>query len=169
MQRTRASMDSAGLILLMIDASAPISESDLAILKSLPTVPVIIVVNKIDLPQLADFSGWQGLSRKYPVVSLSAKEKTGMETLESLIEQLVFEDTAHVSIDVSLDNGRQIECLIAAKRSLASALTAIADEMPLDCVAIDLRAAVSALGQITGETVSDEVVREIFAKFCLGK
>ena len=103
------------------------------------------------------------------VVSLSAKEKTGMETLESLIEQLVFEDTAHVSIDVSLDNGRQIECLIAAKRSLASALTAIADEMPLDCVAIDLRAAVSALGQITGETVSDEVVREIFAKFCLGK
>ena len=95
--------------------------------------------------------------------------KTGLDTLESLIEQMVFADTAHLSIDVCLDNGRQIECLIAAKRSISSALTAIADEMPIDCVAIDLRAAVSALGQITGETVSDEVVREIFAKFCLGK
>ena len=169
MQRTRASMDSAGLILLMIDASAPIGESDLAILRRLPTVPVIIVVNKIDLPQLADLTDWQDLTRKYPVVSLSAKQKTGLDTLESLIEQMVFADTAHLSIDVCLDNGRQIECLIAAKRSISSALTAIADEMPLDCVAIDLRAAVSALGQITGETVSDEVVREIFAKFCLGK
>ena len=169
MQRTRGAMESAGLILLMIDASAPISESDIAILKDLPATPVIVVVNKIDLPQLADLAGWHDLTRKYPVVSLSAKEKAGIDKLEDMIEQLVFANEAHLSIDVCLDNSRHIECLIAAKANLAAAMAAIADGMPLDCVAIDLRAAIQSLGQITGETVSDEVVREIFAKFCLGK
>jgi tRNA modification GTPase len=103
------------------------------------------------------------------VVSLSAKERAGLDKLEDMIEQMIFSDQAHLSIDVCIDNSRQIECLMAAKGNLAAARTAIADRMPMDCIAIDLRSAVLALGQITGETVSDEVVREIFAKFCLGK
>lgn len=169
MQRTRDIMAAAGLVLLLIDASEPIGEADWAILNSVPAIPVIIVVNKSDLPQLADLTQWRAVSQRYPVVCLSAKEKTGLVELEQLIEQTVFSEAAHLSIDGCLDNSRQIECLSLAKQHLLAATGAMDVGLPLDCVAIDLRAAILALGQITGETVSDEVVREIFAKFCLGK
>ena len=169
MQRTRGFMETAGLILFLIDASEPINQADLAILTDLPATPVIIVVNKVDLPQLADLSGWNELSRSYPVVSLSAKERTGLAALEQKIEQLVYSESVHLSSESCLDNTRQIEKLSVARESLLAAYESIQAVLPLDCVAIDLRAAIQALGQLTGETVSDEIVREIFAKFCLGK
>ena len=107
--------------------------------------------------------------RDFPVVSLSAKERSGIEDLENMIEQLILSDGATLSIDGCIDNVRQIECLNTAKQCVLSALGAIREGMPLDCVSIDLRAAIQSLGQITGDTVSDEIVKEIFSKFCLGK
>jgi tRNA modification GTPase len=153
----------------LLDASEAIQAADLDILHSLPATPVIIVVNKVDLPQMADLSGWKELSQTYPVVSLSAKERTGLDELEQMIEKLVFNETAHLSEELCLDNDRQFESLMIAREQLCAAVAALENELPLDCVVIDLRAAVQSLGKITGETVSDEVVREIFAKFCLGK
>jgi len=169
MQRTRGFMETAGLILFLLDASEPINQADLAILNDLPATPVIIVVNKVDLPQLADLSGWNDLARTYPVVSLSAKERTGLAELEQMIEQLVYSESVHLSSESCLDNSRQIESLSLARDCLSAAVESMQALLPIDCVAIDLRAAIQALGQLTGETVSDEVVHEIFAKFCLGK
>ena len=169
MQRTRDSIGTAGLILFLIDSSEPIQTADINILQSLPAVPVIIVVNKTDLPHIADLSGWKELSQEYPVVALSAKERTGLDTLEQMIEKLVFNETMHLSEESCLDNLRHVDSLSAAKEHLVAALSALQERLPLDCVSIDLRSVLFSLGAITGETVSDEVVREIFAKFCLGK
>jgi tRNA modification GTPase len=66
-------------------------------------------------------------------------------------------------------NIRHAECLALAKEQIISAIVALEGSLPIDCIIIDLRAALNSLGQITGETVSDEIVREIFANFCLGK
>ncbi len=169
MQRTRDFITTAGLILFLLDASEPIQAADAQILRNLPSTPVIIVVNKADLPQMADVAGWQELSQAYPVVSLSAKERTGLDDLEQMIEKLVFNETTHLSEELCLDNDRQIESLASARVHMVAAVEALQSCLPLDCVSIDLRGAIVALGKITGETVSDEVVREIFAKFCLGK
>ena len=169
MQRTREFIEAAGLILVMIDATDPFVSDDLAIIKCLPNVPTIIVINKMDLPNLAEFPTWKEVVSNHPVVALSAKERTGIEELENTIEKIILTDSAHISIDGCLDNLRQIDCVISAKDSVLSALSAIDEGLPLDCVAIDLRAAISSLGQITGETLSDEIVKEIFSKFCLGK
>lgn len=169
MQRTRESIATAGLILFLIDRSEPIQIADIQILQTLPSVPVIVVVNKADLPLIADLTGWNELSQAYPVVALSAKERTGLEDLEEMIEKLVYNETTPLSEESCLDNLRQVNSLSLAREHLQAALSALQDGAPLDCVSIDLRSVLFSLGNITGETVSDEVVREIFAKFCLGK
>ena len=167
--RTREQLKNAGLVLFLIDASEPADEADLELLRSLPGTPVIIVVNKIDLPKLNHFERWENLTDIYPVVSLSAKEKMGLDALQQTIEKLVFSGEVHLSEAICVDNNRHVESLINAKQALLSAIDSLGAGISFDCILIDLRAALQSLGQITGETVSDEVVREIFAKFCLGK
>lgn len=168
-QRTREFLSSAALILFLLDASRPLTNEDIETFASLPPVPVIIVVNKMDLPQLLDSAQWQQLAGAYTVVPISAKERTGFVELERAIERLVLEGAGWNSEMFFVSNARHYESLDQARTSLLSALNALRDGLPLDCATIDLRAALAALGQITGETVSDEIVREIFAKFCLGK
>ena len=89
--------------------------------------------------------------------------------MDQSIERLVLAGAAMNTEMVFLSNTRHLESLDRAGTHLRAALQALHDGLPLDCATIDLRSALEALGQITGETVSDEVVREIFAKFCLGK
>ena len=168
-QRTREFLATASLVLFLLDASQPLTPEDVEIFRSLPPVPVIIVVNKIDLPQLMDSAEWQRLAGEYTVVTLSAKDRTGFEELEQAIERLVLAGAAMNTEMVFLSNSRHFESLDRAGTHLRSALQALHEGLPLDCATIDLRSALEALGQITGETVADEVVREIFAKFCLGK
>ncbi len=169
MQRTRDFLTSAGLVIFLLDASQPLTSEDIEIFRSLPSVPVIIVVNKMDLPQLMDSKEWGILSGAYTIVPLSVKERTGFDALEEAIRTLVFEGTAQFAESVCVDNERHVESLNRAKDQLQSAIIALREGLPVDCLCIDVRAALEFLGQITGETVSDEVVREIFAKFCLGK
>ena len=169
MQRTREFLATAGLILFLLDASQPLTAEDLDIFRSLPPVPVIIVVNKIDLPQLMCSKEWESLGGRQTVVTVSVKERAGFEELERAIEKLVFDGSAPMGEAVCLSNSRHVESLTRAKEQLLSAVSALHQGLPVDCVVIDLRAAMDFLGQISGETVSDEVVREIFAKFCLGK
>ncbi len=169
MQRTRDFLESAGLILFLLDGAEPLTEDDVKILHSLPSVPVIIVVNKIDLPQMMISKEWEVMLREYRVVALSAKEHRGIDELAQAIEAVVFDEAVYLSEAVYVDNVRHIESLNRAKEQLLSAIAAIEEGLPFDCAAIDLRDALESLGQITGETVSDEVIREIFAKFCLGK
>ena len=169
MQRTRAFLANAGLVLFLVDASHSLTQEDLEIFNNLPAVPVIIVVNKIDLPQLIDSPEWCKMAEAYTVVTVSAKERTGLEALEQAIEALVFGGSAWISESCCIVNVRHVESLTLAREQILSAVAALKAALPIDCAVIDLRAALDSLGQITGETVSDELVREIFANFCLGK
>ena len=92
-----------------------------------------------------------------------------MTELEDAVEALVYGGQAHLSNSTIVNNIRHEANLRAAFENISAAIEAVQVEVPLDCVSIDIRLAIEALGQITGETVSDEVVKEIFAKFCLGK
>jgi tRNA modification GTPase len=159
----------ADLVLFMVDASSPITQEDLDIYYSLPSLPIIIVVNKIDLPQLIDSPEWSKMANDYPVVTISTKDRSGFDILEQTIENLVFGGEVCLSEPCCIVNIRHVECLARAREQIISATAALETLLPADCIIIDLRAALNSLGQITGETVSEEVVREIFANFCLGK
>jgi tRNA modification GTPase len=169
MQRTRDFLLNADLVLFLVDASSPITQEDLDIYYSLPSLPIIMVVNKIDLPQLIDSPEWSKMAKDYPVVSISTKDRSGFDILEQTIETLVFGGEALLSEPCCIVNIRHVECLARAREQIISATAALEALLPVDCIIIDLRAALNSLGQITGETVSEEIVREIFANFCLGK
>lgn len=167
--RTREHIQSAGLVLYLLDASEFGIEDDLELLRRMPDIPIIIVVNKMDLPQLYNLEKRKELIEAYPMVPISAKDKTGFDLLQKTIEKMIFSEEVHLSQSVCIDNVRHVASLLKAQHSLDSAIVALQKGFPVDCILIDVRSVLLSLGQITGESVSDEVVREIFSKFCLGK
>lgn len=168
-QRARAAIDNAALVFFLMDASEPLSTEDEEIYAALPEVPVVVVVNKTDLPVRLDVSPLVNSSRHPDVVYVSAKEGTGLDKLADVVENFVYDGKAPLSEAAWICNARHEESLRLAGLNIDAALEAIRTGMPIECAVIDLRSALESLGQITGETVSDEIIREIFARFCLGK
>ena len=169
-ERSRQAAQSADLVLMVIDASVGWIEKDAEIYKTVSDRPVILVINKIDLtPQ--DSVTPQPISphESIPMVKTAASQQQGIEDLESAILQCIQQDAiAAADLDVAI-NQRQKACLLRVVQSLDNVQIAIADQLPLDFWTIDLRAAISAIGEITGEEVTESVLDQIFSRFCIGK
>lgn len=164
--KAKAYMDKADIILVVIDSSRPLSEEDRAILEDTKERNVLIVLNKSDLtPVVAEKDlGQYG----HPVLSLSAGTGEGLEALKEQLLSLALShaDTAGSAL---LTNTRHIELVRQSREALKRALDSIEAGMPVDCAVVDLREAWDLLGSITGDTVHDDMVEEIFSRFCLGK
>lgn len=164
--KAKAYMDKADIILVVIDSSRPLSEEDRAILEDTKERNVFIVLNKSDLtPVVAEKDlGQYG----HPVLSLSAGTGEGLEALKEQLLSLALShaDTAGSAL---LTNTRHIELVRQSREALKRALDSIEAGMPVDCAVVDLREAWDLLGSITGDTVHDDMVEEIFSRFCLGK
>ena len=164
-ERSITSAQGADLVLLTIDADAGWTEADADIYTSVQHRPVIVVINKIDLvetqPQLPD--------NITPIVVTAAAQNRGIEALEQAI--LTTAQTGIVkSADMDLAiNQRQAAALTRAKISLEQVIEAVNAALPLDFWTIDLRGAIQALGEITGEEVTESVLDRIFSRFCIGK
>jgi tRNA modification GTPase len=164
-ERSLTSAQGADLVLLTIDAAAGWTEADADIYTSVQHRPVIVVINKIDLvetqPQLPD--------RITLIVETAAAQNRGIEALEQAILTTV--QTGSIkSADMDLAiNQRQAAALTRAKISLQQVIEAVTDTLPLDFWTIDLRGAIQALGEITGEEVTESVLDRIFSRFCIGK
>ena len=169
-ERSRQAAQSADLVLMVIDASVGWIEKDAEIYKTVSDRPVILVINKIDLtPQ--DSVTPQPISphESIPMVKTAASQQQGIEDLEAAILQCIQQDAiAAADLDVAI-NQRQKACLLRVVQSLDNVQIAIADQLPLDFWTIDLRAAISAIGEITGEEVTESVLDQIFSRFCIGK
>jgi tRNA modification GTPase len=104
-----------------------------------------------------------------PIVKTAASQQQGIEDLEAAILRYIHQDTiAAANLEVAI-NQRQKACLLRVVQSLANVQIAIADQLPLDFWTIDLRDAISAIGEITGEEVTESVLDQIFSRFCIGK
>lgn len=164
--KAKAYMEKADIILVVIDSSRPLSEEDRAILEDTKERNVLIVLNKSDLtPVVAEKDlGQYG----HPVLSLSAGTGEGLEALKEQLLSLALShaDTAGSAL---LTNTRHIELVRQSREALKRALDSIEAGMPVDCAVVDLREAWDLLGSITGDTVHDDMVEEIFSRFCLGK
>ena len=164
-ERSRAVAQSADLVLLTIDAQAGWTDADQAIYESVNHRPLILVINKIDLVKKPDFSTLPIAS----VVRTIAAQGTGIEALEQAILDAVKSGNLQAAnLDMAI-NQRQAAALMRAKAALIDVEGAIAEQLPLDFWTIDLRTAIQALGEITGEDLTESVLDQIFSRFCIGK
>ncbi len=163
-ERSRKAIEQADFVLFVIDASEPLAKSDKELTDFLAEKTALVVANKCDLLRQAELDELPWLQ-----VSTSALTGEGLEELENAMVNSVLGGKIVTSDALLVTSPRHKEALQRAKRHLAHAGTAIEEKLPDDFVTIDLTAALNALGEITGETVTDELLDTIFSRFCIGK
>ena len=170
-EKARASLDRADLVIYVADVSAPLDQDDKRIFDFLKEKKVIVLLNKSDLQQVISQEEICSLTgeNNYPVLSISAKEGTGIKELEQVIRKMFFQGEISYNNEIVITNVRQKSALKQALESLDMVRKSVQDQMPEDFYSIDLVNACDALGKITGESVGEDLVNEIFSKFCMGK
>lgn len=168
----------ADLVIYVADASKELDENDDKIMELVLDKNAVILLNKSDLDtvvtekeisdRLAERETVKG-KREIPVISISAKEESGIRELEDTVKALFLKGDLSFNDQVYITNARQKNALIEAVESMKKVVQSIDGGMPEDFYSIDLMDAYEALGSITGESVGEDLINEIFSKFCMGK
>jgi tRNA modification GTPase len=171
-ERARAAAEEAELVIIVLDAQTGITDEDREVLKTSRDKKAIVMINKLDI---ADDLVVEAMKEQaaalgnMPVVVASVADGTGMDDLADKIGELAAGGQVSANSEILVTNARHMQLIEDAIAHLDSARSAFEGRMPLDLVTIDIRDAAEALGQITGESVGEDVVNEIFSRFCLGK
>lgn len=167
-ERAMQAAADADLILYVVDASAPLNEDDVRIMEFIRGKKAIVLLNKMDLPAVVT---QQLLEEKtgQPVLPVSMKNQEGLETLSDLVQTLFEHQKIHMNSEVIITSARHTALLRNADQALTDVLHSIEMGLPEDFYTIDLMRAYTELGYILGEEVSEDLVNEIFSKFCMGK
>ena len=128
----------------------------------------IILLNKTDLSTVVDKDELKKWITK-PMIEISAKEETGIHELESTLKEMFYHGELSFNDEIYITNARHKAALNDAYQSLGKVMDSIENQMPEDFFTIDLMDAYESLGSITGETIGEDLVNEIFSKFCMGK
>ncbi len=167
-QRAKEYLKDADLVIYVVDTSTELDENDFQIMELLSDRNAIILMNKSDLESKTDAAQIKKHLEKR-IISVSAKERTGMDELEAAIREMFLHGQVSFDDEIFITNVRHKAALQAALDSLRLVVQSIEDGMPEDFYSIDLMNAYEELGSIIGEAVEDDLVNEIFSKFCMGK
>jgi len=168
-ERSKESVQDADLVILMLDASRPLEEEDRKILRLIGDRKTLILLNKVDQPSVLDREKITELMPDKIVIETSLISGKGIEEVEDFIYNMVYSGSITPNTDILVGNLRHQEALIKAKNHLKDALLALDQAVPLDLISIDIRGALEALGTITGDDITEDLVDKIFSEFCLGK
>ena len=167
-ERAKEQAKDADLILYMVDSSMPLDENDEKIMELIRGKRAMVLLNKNDLERKVSEKDLEGRVEA-PIVSVSVRENRGIEELEDQIQELFFHGKISFNDEIYITNLRHKQALEAADSSLKLVEQSIADQMPEDFYSIDLMDAYESLGKILGESVGEDLINEIFSKFCTGK
>lgn len=159
----------ADLILYVADSSTELDENDEEIIQLLKNRKAIVLLNKSDLVPVITEECLKEKTGEHPVISISAKEEKGIEILEETLKNMFLQGELSFNDEIYITNMRHKKALMDAEESLLMVRGSIEMKMPEDFYSIDLMSAYGYLGTITGEAVEDDLVNEIFSKFCMGK
>lgn len=162
--KAKSEIDSADLILVVLDSSQEFTNEDRDILDSTAGKEKIVIVNKTDLEHKLDLE-----KIGEPFMEMSLKKGEGLDELEDRITEMFFGDEISPGDETYVSNLRHIDHLRKARKALASAISDLEAGMFLDLVEVDLNIVMDELGHITGETTSEDVLDRIFSEFCIGK
>ena len=166
-ERSKEAFNKADLLLLVIDGSGDLTDEDRTLLAMAEGRPAIIISNKTDLCSGA--AGELPADSENSIVRLSAKTGEGLDRLEDRIEQFVTGGRVRREDDVIVTNVRHAQLLDKAAAELAEAVNMIKQEEAMDFIEVNIRSAYDLMGEITGDTAGDDVLTEVFSRFCLGK
>lgn len=168
-ERSKDQLKEADLIVFMLDVSRPLDDEDHHIMSLLKEKEIVCLMNKIDLEEQIDRAAIKATLGEGHMIDVSAKNLEGIDDLEAYIKEKFFNGDIDVNNEVYITNVRHKNALEEAIRSLRNVLDSIAMAMPEDCWAIDLKDAYQHVGVVTGDSVSEDMMTEIFSRFCLGK
>ena len=166
--KARTAAEDADLIIYVVDASIPLDENDKDIIRMIQGRKAVVLLNKTDLEQVVSRESLEKLTG-HKVIPVSAKEETGIGDLEKEIQSMFYEGKIDFNDEVYVTNVRHKTALTESLSSLKLVQNSIENGMPEDFYSIDLMNAYEQLGSIIGEAVEDDLVNEIFSKFCMGK
>lgn len=168
-ERSRQALAEADLILFVLNQAEPLRDDEVALLEQVKEMNVILVINKADLEPVLDIDEVRKRYPHLPLVHISVKEERGLDQLEEKIVDQVFSGQMDGDDLTYVSNSRHIALLHEARQALEEALKAIEQGWPVDMVQIDIQRAWERLGEIVGDTVSEALIDQLFAQFCLGK
>lgn len=168
-ERSKQALATADLTLLVINGSEALTSEDRELIEATAGQKRIVILNKTDLPQQVDLANLQTLVGDDSVIGTSVLTNDGLSQLEDQIATLFFGGIENSQTTVMVTNARHIGLLKQASASLDDVMSGIAAGMPVDLVQIDMTRAWDLLGEITGDSVQDELLTQLFSQFCLGK
>ena len=169
-ERARKAAMDADLIIYVADASVPLDDNDQMIFEMIHDKKSVILLNKTDLPSVIKEDDLLKMTGKDSVmIRTSTKDVTGIDLFENTVKDMFFTGKINPDQEVVITNMRHKEALLRTLESLKQVKKSIENHMPEDFYSIDLMSAYTSLGSIIGEEVSDDLVNEIFSKFCMGK
>ena len=168
-ERSKESIEKADVVLMLIDSSRPLDQEEITLISEIKDRQVIFVLNKTDLTPTITQEMLKSYTGNHPIVSISAMKQDGLNELRQAMKHFIVKQGISIGQEATISNQRQKQSLVKAIESLEKVSDTIDMGMPEDCIAIDLHDAYGHLGNIVGEALKDEIINELFTRFCLGK
>lgn len=168
-ERSRKALSESDLILFVLNNNEPLTEDDQTLFEVIKNEDVIVIINKTDLEQRLDVSELREMIGDMPLIQTSMLKQEGIDELEIQIKDLFFGGEVQNQDMTYVSNSRHISLLKQARQSIQDAIDAAESGIPMDMVQIDLTRTWEILGEIIGESASDELIDQLFSQFCLGK
>ncbi|HDD0056132.1 TPA: tRNA uridine-5-carboxymethylaminomethyl(34) synthesis GTPase MnmE [Staphylococcus aureus] len=168
-ERSRKALSQADLILFVLNNNEALTQEDYTLYEVVKNEDVIVIVNKMDLEQNIDINEVKDMIGDTPLIQTSMLKQEGIDELEIQIRDLFFGGEVQNQDMTYVSNSRHISLLKQARQTIQDAIDAAESGVPMDMVQIDLTRTWEILGEIIGETASDELIDQLFSQFCLGK
>lgn len=168
-ERSRKALSQADLILFVLNNNEALTQEDYTLYEVVKNEDVIVIVNKMDLEQNIDINEVKDMIGDTPLIQTSMLKQEGIDELEIQIRDLFFGGEVQNQDMTYVSNSRHISLLKQARQTIQDAIDAAESGVPMDMVQIDLTRTWEILGEIIGETASDEIIDQLFSQFCLGK
>ena len=168
-ERSRESFHQADLVIFILDSSKDFSEEDREIMELIDEEKTIVILNKIDLPAKIDEQAVKEILPDVSVMRASMETQEGIADIEQKIVSMVYDGKVSQNNNLIVTNVRHRDILVKAEKSLQDAISMTGMGEALEFIEIDINSAYESLGEIIGETVQDDIINEVFSRFCLGK
>lgn len=167
--KSKEFFNKADLVIFMLDSSRELTQEDIEIIKMIKDKKTIVLINKTDLPQIMDLSTIEDIIGEKQVIKISLKDETGLHELEDTLVSMVYKGDVKAKDHIMVTNIRHKDALERAINSLQEGIDAIEKKLPMDFIEVDYKNTWDYLGEITGDTVGEDLIDHIFANFCIGK